>query len=166
MSTDYSRPLRMAAQGSGLAEPGLRVRLEAVHLHLTAEPDVQGVTDALKILIANLRRLPVHLDLAPHGLPSRLTEQCQALTRAIDPDRPLSLGPTAIYPVTDGSVHLGPHPPRGTAISAVPDGHGVRLRRPAVGYPTLAGTASGLGSVMTAAMLTAECFKTIVAAWG
>src|SRR5437868_6610060 len=48
-------------------------------------------------------------------------------------------------------------------ITGAPDGHGARLRRPGHPFPPLRHAGSGLGAVLTAALLTGEIFKTITA---
>ncbi|WP_433358734.1 ThiF family adenylyltransferase [Streptosporangium sp. CA-115845] len=119
------------------------------------------MTTALKVLLGDLRRLPIEISLDPGNSPERLSDQVIADivegTLGIDSDRPVTL--TA--DTADLNIHLGPHPPAETAISAVPDGHGVRLRHAGASYPSLSAAGTGLGAVTTAASLTAEIFKTI-----
>jgi hypothetical protein len=160
--TDYSRSLRLAGNAARSDEQGLRDRLEATRIHITAEVDQPAISQALLVLIADLRRLPVQLSFDPHGahapVPDALVAEVQATADGIDPDRRVRIGHAL-----SGSLHLhlGAHPPTTATISAVPDGHGVRLRRRGHPYPRLNSPGTGLGAVETAATLTAEAFKTI-----
>lgn len=62
-----------------------------------------------------------------------------------------------------GTLHIAIGTTHLTAdISAIADGHGVRLRRRGHAFPQMMNPASGLGAVVTAAVLTAEAFKTFV----
>lgn len=160
--TDYSRGLRLAFSAARTPESALRNRLESTRIHVTADPNLPAITKSLAVLVADLRRLPVDLSIDPNGGTARLTDPVLAALQetadSIDPERPLHLG-TA--PRTVMHIHLGTSPPSTAAISAVPDGHGVRLRHHGHSYPRLASPGTGLGAVLTAAMLTAEVFKTI-----
>lgn len=160
--TDYSRSLRLAGNATHAEQADLRHRLEATRIHITAEPDQPATTQALDVLVSDLRRLPVQLSIDPRGadttLPDPLVTSLEATTDGIDHDRPLRIG-RAHDPTLH--IHLGAHPTARATISAVPDGHGVRLRRPGHLYPHLVAPGSGLGAVQTAAALTAEVFKAI-----
>jgi molybdopterin/thiamine biosynthesis adenylyltransferase len=162
MSTDYSRGLRLAGAVTGADDIGLRQRLEATRVHVTADLDIPGVAAALPVLMANLRRLPLQLSLhvgdATTSSDHDLVTAVQTVVIGIDTDRPLLLDRDhgdALH------VHLGTRPTATAAFSAVPDGHGVRLRRAGHPYPPLRAPGTGLGAVLTAAVLTAEVFKQV-----
>lgn len=160
--TDYSRGLRLAGTAARTDEQGLRERLEATRIHITAETDQPAIDQALMVLIADLRRLPVQLSFDPRGthapVPDALVAELEATADGIDADHRVRIGRAL-----SGSlhIHLGPHPPATAAISATPDGHGVRMRRRGHPYSRLNAPGTGLGAVETAATLTAEVFKTI-----
>ena len=158
MTTDYSRGLLLGATAADTTQSGLLKRLENTRVHVTAEPAVPAVAVALTILIGNLRRLPITISLDPTGLDEATIADLTEITLGIDPDKPIELTtvPAGL------SIHLGPHPPPSAAISATPDGHGVRLRKAGASYPALRASGTGLGSMMAAATLTAEIFKTIM----
>ena len=160
--TDYSRSLRLAGNAAQTTENALRDRLEATRIHLTADPDLPAIAKSLPVLIANLRRLPIDLSIDPRGgaseLSGPLVAELQETTDGIDPERPLRLGAA---PQSAIHIHLGADLPTSAVFSAVPDGHGVRMRRRGHGYPRLTSPGTGLGAVLTAATLTGEVFKTI-----
>ncbi|WP_371579569.1 ThiF family adenylyltransferase [Streptomyces sp. NBC_01314] len=160
MSTDYSRGLRLAAAAVGADAVTLRETLSATNVHLTADPDIPGVLAALSVMVADLRRLPYQLTLDPTGgtapIPDTVLTDLQTLVSGIDPDRPLRI---TAAPALCLHVHLGVQPPSGAAFSGAPDGHGVRLRHRGHAFPSLNAPGSGLGTVLTAATVTAEVFK-------
>jgi molybdopterin/thiamine biosynthesis adenylyltransferase len=162
VTIDHSRTLRLASNAGSQAGSQLLDRLDRTHVLVTADPDQPGVSAALRVLVADLRRLPIQLHLDPRRGSRPLTadqlDQLAALAAGIDRDRPLHLGPA---PHADLHLHLGTSPASAT-VSAVPDGHGTRLRRAGHPFPRLGAPGSGLGAVSTAAMLTAEAFKTII----
>jgi hypothetical protein len=160
--TDYSRGLRLAGTAAQTDQVALRDRLEATHVHITADSDVPGIPQALVVLVADLRRIPLRLSIDQRGtsirLPDPLMTVLEETADGIDPERSLFMGAaqeSALH------IHLGAHPPTTATISAVPDGHGVHLRRRGCSYPHLTASGTGLGAVLTAATLTAEVFKAV-----
>jgi molybdopterin/thiamine biosynthesis adenylyltransferase len=159
--TDYSRSLLLATTATGEQADNLRARIEASRVHISVDATVPGSGIALRVLVADLRRLPVQLSLDPGHGPGRLTndtiEKAERIAAGIDPERPLTVGttpPNALH-VRVGLDHTGAH------ITGAPDGHGTRLRRSGHPFPALHHAGSGLGAVLTAAMLTGEVFKTV-----
>lgn len=162
MSTDYSRGLRLATISTGEPNNDLRSRIESTRVVVSADPDSGAHFAAVRVLVANLRRLPIELHIDPTGgsaaLDAASIEALAALADGIDPDRPLRIG----RPFTcDLHLHVGASG-NPAAISAVPHGHGVSLRRAGHPFAPLRAEGSGLGAVLTGATLTAEAFKTIV----
>ncbi|MBV9723082.1 MAG: ThiF family adenylyltransferase [Mycobacterium sp.] len=158
MTTDYSRVVKAAA-ASGTDDDGVARRLEKTPVHITCDSSAQLPT--LTLLLANLRRLPIVIHLSPINQSPIGRADLDALLEcaaAIDPDRPVLLN----QPPEDAlRLHVG----MGTTeadISAIPHGHGTRIRRNGHRFPGPPMQASGLGRVLTAAMLTAEAFKTII----
>ncbi|TDD87335.1 hypothetical protein E1293_07985 [Actinomadura darangshiensis] len=161
MTTDYTRTLSMGATAADSSQDAMLTRLQSTRVHLTAQTDIPGVPAALKVLIGNLRRLPIQLSIAPgqaaDRLPGRLLDEVLHLAAGIDETRPLRIG----SPTGGLHIHLGTQPPTTAAASAVPDGHGVRLRAAGSSFPNLRGAGTGLGAVAAAATLTGEVFKVI-----
>lgn len=165
MSTDhtnYSRPLRLAAGSSGANEADLRTRLENNTVLVTADAAAPAVASTLLVLIGNLRRLPVQLHLDPNGgdgrLDSGLISDLEELTAGIDADRSLSVTrPSYItFHVHVGTSSTSAH------VNGVADGHGTRLRPDGIPFGPLQQPGTGLGGILTGAMLTAEVFKSVV----
>ncbi|MCU1694671.1 MAG: ThiF family protein [Mycobacterium sp.] len=159
MSTDYSRPLKLASH-SAEDIVGLEDRLN--HTIVVVNCVDRTFLSTMSVLICNLRRLPIDLYIGSESWGALTAADLDTLiTRAadIDPERPLRIG-EPLNPATL-RLHVGPTS-RFVDISAVPDGHGVRLRRDGRAFPSHLATGSGLGSVLTAAVLTAEAFKQIV----
>jgi len=161
--TDYSRSLLLASTAAGEQPDSLRARIEASRVHVSIDATLPGSSTALRVLVADLRRLPLQLSLDPGHGPGRLTddliEQAERIAAGIDPERPLTVGtapPDALH-VRIGVDHTGAH------VTGAPDGHGTRLRRPGHSFPALRHGGSGLGAVLTAALLTGEVFKTVTA---
>ena len=161
MPTDYSRSLLLASTAACQPPESLRARIEASRVHISVDTTIPSYGTALRVLVADLRRLPIQLSLDPGHSPNRLTddtiEQVECLAASIDPDRPLRVGtapPDALH-VRIGLDHTGAH------VTGAPDGHGARLRRPGHPFPPLHHAGSGLGAVFTAALLTGEVFKTV-----
>ncbi|MBM0227022.1 ThiF family adenylyltransferase [Micromonospora sp. ATA51] len=161
--TDYSRSLLLAATATGGEPESLRGRIEASQVHISVDLTVPGSSTCLRVLVADLRRLPIQLSLDPgHGsgrLGDDLLDQVVSIAAGIDPERPITVGaapPDALH-VQVGVDHAAAH------LSGVPDGHGTHIRRPGQPFPKLRYAGSGLGSVLTAAMLTGEIFKTVTA---
>ncbi|QWC86565.1 ThiF family adenylyltransferase [Nocardioidaceae bacterium] len=166
MSTDhtnYSRPLRLAAGSSGANEADLQTRLENSIVLVTADAEAPAVAATLRVLVGNLRRLPVRLHLDPSGgdgeLDPNLVTDLEQLTAGIDADRSLSvIRPEHVtFHVHVGTSSTSAH------VSGVADGHGTRLRPAGAAVGSLQQTGTGLGGVLTGAMLTAEVFKDVVA---
>lgn len=157
---DHSRLLKLASAAARSDVHALADRVSAICVHITADIDHPGTPAALRVLVRNLRQLPIGLSVEACGTDSApaLLEDLVTLCRGIDPGRPLVVGdrpPTAL------AVHLGTSPGPGTFLAAVPDGHGARLRIEGDAFPADLAPASGLGSVLTAALVTAELFKEI-----
>jgi molybdopterin/thiamine biosynthesis adenylyltransferase len=132
-------------------------------VHISVDPNIPGSGTALRVLVADLRRLPVQLSLNPGEGDGRLKEdtidQIKSIVAGIDPERPVAIGtaPSRAIHVRIGINHAGAH------IIGAPDGHGARLRRPGHPFPSLAHASSGLGAVLTGALLTGEVFTTVTA---
>jgi hypothetical protein len=159
VSTDYSRPVRLALASTANAA-GLERRLQQTTIVTTCHDRAHLPT--LAVLLANLRRLPVHLHFlfdSRDGLTDADVEVLVASAADLDPDRPLHLGDPQASPTL--RLHVGPTTYQAD-ISAAPDGHGVRLRRHGQQFPARSAVGTGLGCVLTAAVLTAEAFKEIV----
>jgi len=161
--TDYSRSLLLASTAADDQPESLRARIEASQVHVSADTAIPGSLTALLVLVADLRRLPVQLSIDPGCGPARLSdvvvEQVQRIGAGIDPERPI-----AISAAPPGSLHIRIGADHSAAdVSGIPDGHGTRLRRPGHPFPPLRHEGTGLGAVLTAAMLTGEVFKTVTA---
>jgi hypothetical protein len=157
MSTDYSRGLLLAETASESAPDALRGRIEAALVHVSADGDLPGSYATLRTLVADLRRLPVQLSIDPHGLDDDFLIDIEQLVSDIDPERSIAIGPAPT-----GSLHLRIGLEHSKAdVSGVPDGHGTRLRRAGHPFPRLRHRGTGLGAVLTGAMLTGEAFKII-----
>jgi molybdopterin/thiamine biosynthesis adenylyltransferase len=162
MTTDYSRSLRLASTSSTTTTDAVRTQVEATIVVVTVDATAPQASLTAAILLENLRRLPVQLHLAAAAgitpLPTETVDRITHRLAEIDPGRPLHHGMPAKKTI---HLHLGNDP--GVAdITATADGHGVRLRRRGRAFASLAGIATGLGAVVTAATLTGEAFKTIV----
>lgn len=160
--TNYTRPLLLAAGSSGTDTTDLEARLEDTTVLITADLEAPAALSALRVLVANLRRLPIHLHLDHGGgakqLPADLVVQLERLASGIDPARSLNVSRPKSAVV---HVHIG----TGSAtanVSAVADGHGTRVRPQGHPFPLLLAPGTGLGGVLTGAMLTAEVFKIVV----
>lgn len=163
MPTDYSRSLLLAGTAGGGEPDTLRARIEASQVHISVDTTVPGNSTCLRVLVADLRRLPIQLSLDPsHGstrLSDDLVEQVAHIAAGIDPERPITVGaapPDALH-VRVGIDHTAAH------LNGAPDGHGTHIRRPGHPFPKVRYAGSGLGAVLTAAMLTGEIFKTVTA---
>lgn len=161
--TNYSRPLLLAAGSSGTDTADLEARLEHSIVLVTADPEAPAAVTTLRVLIANLRRLPIQLHLDPdggaEGLSADLVVELEHLAVGIDPARSLNISrPTrAVMHVHVGTSSATAH------VSGVADGHGTRVRPRGHPFPPLLAPGTGLGGVLTGAMLTAEVFKIVVA---
>ncbi|MHC3471545.1 ThiF family adenylyltransferase [Streptomyces sp. 7R007] len=163
MSTDYSRSLRLGGLAAGVEEATLRERMEATSIHLTADGHLPAAPETLQVLAADLRRWPVRLSLDPGRglgrLDDELIRKLVYTATEIDPDRPLRIGEA--QGKASLHLHVGTAPPLGTAVAGAPDGHGVRLRHTGHAFPRLNTPGTGLGAVLTAAMLAGEAFKVV-----
>jgi hypothetical protein len=162
VTTDYSRGLRLAANSSDTTADALRGQVEARTAVVTVDADAPQASTTAEVLLSNLRRLPVQLYLATvPGLSPLARGDLERINQRIDdidPDRQLRHG----MPQGEAlHLHIGADSSLGD-IAAVADGHGVRLRRRGHPFPRPADVATGLGAVVTAAMLTGEAFKAIV----
>lgn len=160
---DHSRVLKLASSAARADPQTLYDRLSTTHVHVSAEVDDPGIADALRVLVRNLRQLPIGLSASVFTRRSAdrgqaLLEELVRLCRGVDAMRPLQVGH---QPRGSISVHLGTSPGRGTFLSAVPDGHGARLRSEGESFPTRLTPATGLGSVLTAALVSAEVLKVV-----
>ncbi|WP_166680279.1 ThiF family adenylyltransferase [Kribbella sp. VKM Ac-2566] len=164
VSSDYSRSLLVAsaaAGDTGDAGGSLRARIEASRVHVSIDPAVPGSATALEVLVADLRRLPVQLSLDPgHGanrLGHDLVDRLQDLATGIDPDRPLTIGgmPPSAFHARLGLDHSE------ADVTGAPDGHGASIRRTGHAFRSLRHRGSGLGAMLTAALLTGEVFKSV-----
>lgn len=146
-----SRPLRVVELASGGSAPDLTQKVVTV----SGDADLH-TSPAMRLLMTNLRRLPVVLQI--HGFPDDVAADLATACAKVAPDLMLRVG----RPVADGiHVHLGTTSPDAD-VSAVPCGHGARLRRRGHAFPSTVIEASGLGELFTAAVLTGEAFKDIV----
>ena len=158
MSTNYSRPLKLAHHSTA-AVAGLEDRLHQTTVVVGCED--RSYLSTLSVVIGNLRRLPINLIISANAkgaLTGPDLEYLIGLAGDIDPDRPISVGESTATPTL--RLCVGPES-RLADISAVPDGHGVRLRRPGRTFPSRIASGTGIGSFLTAAVLTAEAFKEI-----
>lgn len=153
----------MRLAGNTVSDGGdLETRVRDCDVIVTGDLDAPMLATTLRVLVANLRRMPVRLHLDPDGgqgtLPGNLVAELIALCAGIDPELPLSIGTPEGDPVW---VHVGtsdvPALARGVA-----DGHGTRIRPAGAAFPDLYAPGTGLGAVLTAAALTAEAFKIVV----
>lgn len=161
--TNYSRPLLLAVGSSGTDTTDLEARLESTTVLVTADPEAPAAVTILRVLVANLRRLPIQLHLDPDGgagqLSTDLVAELEHLAIGIDSTRPLTISRP-----TQAVVHVHVGSSSGTAhVSGVADGHGTRVRPHGHPFPPLLAPGTGLGGVLTGAMLTAEVFKMVVA---
>lgn len=160
--TNYSRPLLLAAGSSGTEGADLEVRLANTAVLVTADPEAPAAVTSLRVLVANLRRLPIQLHLDPDGgakqLSAGLVVELEDLALGIDTVRPLNISrpKQAVVHVHVGTTSATAH------VSGVADGHGTRVRPHGHPFPKLLASGTGLGGVLTGAMLTAEVFKTVV----
>lgn len=164
MTTDYSRTLRLAERASSSTQSPLRARVEEQHVLVTLDPDEAATFTTARVLVANLRRLPVKLTLDPDAGDRPLTADERAdlvdVAADIDPDLPLHLGLGLALGYTV-HLHVGTGPTT-AALRGVPDGHGTQLRPAGHTFLAQRSNGTGLGAVVTAAMLTAEAFKVVV----
>lgn len=162
LATDYSRTLRLAAGTAAQDEIGLKARLEGSAVLVTADPAAPAARSTLRVLVGNLRRLPVQLHLDPRGgdepLEPQWVVELEELAAGIDADRKLLVARPAEATV---HVHVGASV-GGAYVSGVADGYGARIRRRGQPFPALVAPGTGLGGVLTGAMLTAEAFKVVV----
>ncbi|WP_404959616.1 ThiF family adenylyltransferase [Streptomyces sp. 147326] len=163
MSTDYSRSVRLGGMAAGVEETTLRERMEGALVHLTADGRMPAASETLDVLVADLRRWPVRLSLDPGRGPGRLDapliRRLAVRATEIDPDRPLRVGEAQSQAPLH--LHVGTAPPPGSTVAGAPDGHGVRLRHAGHPFPRLNAPGTGLGAVLTAAMLAGEAFKVV-----
>ncbi|MFF9040427.1 ThiF family adenylyltransferase [Streptomyces sp. NPDC014892] len=163
MSTDYSRSVRLGGLAAEVEEATLQERMESALIHLTGDAHLPAAAETLEVLVADLRRWPVRLSLDPGRRPGRLDDKLirrlVETAAGIDPDRPLRIGEAqGKAPL---HLHVGTAPPLGAAVAGTPDGHGVRLRHTGHPFPRLNAPGTGLGAVLTAAMLAGEAFKVV-----
>jgi molybdopterin/thiamine biosynthesis adenylyltransferase len=159
MNTDYSRPLKLAHH-SATDVAGLESRLHQTIIVVSCND--RSYLSTLSGLLCNLRRLPIDLYVGSDSRGALTDADLESLignAGEIDPERPIHIGEPPASPTL--RLHVGPAS-RPFDISAAPDGHGVRLRRNGRAYPSRLAAGTGLGSVLTAAVLTAEAFKEIV----
>lgn len=163
MPTDYSRSLLLAGTVAGGEPDRLLAQIEASQVHISVDTTVPGSSTCLRVLVSDLRRLPIQLSLDPgHGtrrLSDDLVGQIAHIAASIDPTRPITVGaapPDALH-VQIGIDHAAAH------LNGAPDGHGTHIRRPGHPFPKLRYAGSGLGAVLTAAKLTGEIFKMVTA---
>ena len=158
---DVSRSIKLAANVA--ADPiDLRHRLENSSVLITADPEAPALATTLRVLVGDLRRLPVQLHLDPStgagALATSLVDELAELVQRIDPQKPLILrGPIS----HDIHLHVGTQN-RDADVSGVADGHGARLRSRGTNFSEVFARGTGLGGVLTAAMMTAEAFKALV----
>lgn len=157
MNGDRSRTLDLAARVAG-SDP--LADLEGTSVTVSLDTSYPGALETARILVTNLRKLPVSLSLATgsgqSAVPHVWVDELVAAAAALDPLRPLHL---VRSPARDDlTVHVGPA--SSGAIIVVPDSHGVRLRRGGT-FPTLQG-GTGLGAMVAAATATAEVFKDVL----
>ena len=162
MSTDYSRTIRLASRASDQEPTALESRIQATDVLVSIDPDEPAAALTVEVVVANLRRLPVRLWLDSRGgraqVGPKLLERLQSLAAGIDPDRELRVGRPS-----DPTVHV--HVGTGAtsaAASGAPDGHGTRIRPHGSHFPRTLAPGTGLGAVLTGAMLSAEAFKGVV----
>lgn len=157
MTGDRSRTIDLAARVAG-RDPV--ADLEGRRVTVSLEPDYPSATQTARILVTNLRKLPVTLSLAtgsgPTAVPAALIDELVSAAAALDPERPLHLEASASPGAL--AVHVGPSD-RGDIV-VVPDGHGVRLHRAGT-FPSLHG-GTALGAMLAAATATAEVFKDVL----
>jgi molybdopterin/thiamine biosynthesis adenylyltransferase len=161
--TDYSRSLLLASTATGEQPDSLRARIEAHRVHISVDTNVPGYATTLRVLVADLRRLPIQLSLEPGKRPNQLTDdtiaQLERIATDIDPERPLIIGAAS-----SDALHVRIGLDQASAdITGIPDGYGARLRRPGHPFQPLRHPGNGLGAVLTAALLTGEVFKTVTA---
>jgi hypothetical protein len=154
--SDYSRVLKLA---EGTGSGGLIERLDATTVHVSWD---DAATDELmgtiQVLVENVRKLPVRLTVNATS-DAGVLEALRQATDGIDPTRPLGVEAAA---AGDIHVHVGRAVPPTAHASAMPDGHGVHLRPAGAPAPAVVSRPTGLGSVLTASVLTAEVFKAAV----
>lgn len=160
---DHSRPIRMATLATEADQASLLRRIKRAHVHVDAEIEDPSDADTLRVLIRNIRQLPVQLSIgrtltgSPVG--GELVDELAELCTAIDPDRPLQS--YDIPPEQAIIVHVGANVPATVLAAAIPDGHGARLRRGGDAFPPSRHPPTGLGAVLAAALLTSEVFKAV-----
>ncbi|MFF7452891.1 hypothetical protein [Kitasatospora sp. NPDC008115] len=163
MRTDYSRSVRLGGLAAGVDETTLQERMEGSPIHLTADRRLPAVAETLEVLVADLRRWPVPLSLDPGRGPGRLDDtlvrQLVETAAGIDTDRPLRIGEAPREAPL--RLHVGTEPPPDVTVAGAPDGHGARLRHAGHLFPRLNAPGTGLGAVLTAAMLAGEAFKVV-----
>jgi hypothetical protein len=163
VSADYSRSVRLGGLAAGVEEATLQERMEGILIHLTGDAHLPAAAETLEVLVADLRRWPVRLSLDPGRGPGRLDDELirrlVETAAGIDPDRPLRIGEAQSRAPLH--LHVGTAPPLGTTVAGAPDGHGVRLRHTGHPFPRLNAPGTGLGAVLTAAMLAGEAFKVV-----
>jgi molybdopterin/thiamine biosynthesis adenylyltransferase len=148
---------------AGVEEATLRERMEATSIHLTGDGHLPAAHETLQVLVADLRRWPVRLSLDPgHGLgrlDDELIRKLVDTATEIDPDRPLHIGEA--QGKASLHLHVGSAPPLGTAVAGAPGRPRGRLRHTGHAFPRLNAPGTGLGAVLTAAMLAGEAFKVV-----
>lgn len=155
MSSDYSRPLLVAARASthmaGL-EDFLKRRVVAV----SVDPTMPGALATARIVISMLQRLPSRVVIEVGSLS---TEEATILLRTaneISSEKP-ALGLNNATSATNLKIQLGPRHREGW-IRAVPDRYGAHVAR-GNGAITMPNVAYGIGCAVAAALAVGEVFK-------
>jgi hypothetical protein len=156
MRAEHTRSLRLAAELSGRPQASLLEHIQASRVALSVEGGRADLLQTATVLLDTLRRLPVELTLCRGGFADAHGSMLVRRAKEIDPRRGLAIGVGAGHPLR---VHLGAS--RSDAdIVAMPECHGGHLARNG-GELGNTKTASGLGTMSTAALVAGEAFKTI-----
>jgi len=155
VSSEHSRPLRLAGRAANAQESELRERFEAASVQVSTASAQWEHVETAALLLETLRRLPIQLTLDPQGLPRSRVEAIVDKLGDIDPARALAVSGVRRHDAY--RVHVGASQANADLV-AVPDRHGAHIGAPDVSV--LQGTGvSGLGVATTAALAAGEVFK-------
>src|SRR6266852_8924794 len=158
MTTDYSRPLLLAALASGLEE-GLEQLLRRRLVAVSIESDCPGAKLAGRIAISMLQRLPSRVVLETSDLGGTDVSMLEEMALEIAPEKPLMIA-EAVNSDTDLKIHFGRTFRLGW-LRSVPARYGAYVVRGSKKIDA-AQFAYAIASATAAALGVAEIFKDLI----